>query len=203
MLIVCDSSPLIALAKCDKLNILDSLFDIVLIPEQVYHEFSVSGKPEAAVIAAWARGKVDEPGEANLSRANALSLGPGETAAIALYWEKSADFLLIDERKGRRIASQNGIKIIGIAGILLAAKNRGLISAVKPFLDLLLNASYYISDSLYRTALQSAKERPVREGREKNWPVLLYFFHTVISLGNRLKSQCYLLPSDAYRISLI
>jgi predicted nucleic acid-binding protein len=158
MLIVCDSSPLIALAKCGKLNILDSLFDKVLIPEQVCHEFSVSGKPEAAVIAAWARGKTDKPGDANLSKANTLSLGPGETAAIALYWERSADFLLIDERKGRRIAAQNGINIIGIAGILLAAKNKGLIGAVKPFLDLLLNSSYYISDSLYRIALKSANE---------------------------------------------
>jgi predicted nucleic acid-binding protein len=158
MLIVCDSSPLIALAKCGKLHILDGLFDEVLIPEQVYHEFLVSGKPEAAGIAAWAKGKVDKPGAATLSRANALSLGPGETAAIALYWEKSADLLLIDERKGRRIAAQNGIKIIGIAGILLAAKNKGLIDAVKPFLDLLLNSSYYISDTLYQTALRSAKE---------------------------------------------
>jgi predicted nucleic acid-binding protein len=158
MLITCDSSPLIALAKCDKLYILDSLFDKVIIPKQVYHEFSVSGKPQAVVIAEWAVGKIDEPGEANLLRANALSLGPGETAAIALYWEKSADFLLIDERKGRRIAAQNGIKIIGIAGILLAAKNKGLIDQVKPFLDLLLNSSYYISNTLYQIALKSAKE---------------------------------------------
>jgi predicted nucleic acid-binding protein len=117
MLIICDSSPLIALAKCGKLSLLDSLFDEVLIPEQVYHEFSVLGKPEAAAIAAWAREKIDKPGEVNMSKANALSLDPGETAAIALYWDRSADFLLIDERKGRIIAAQNGIKIIGIAGI--------------------------------------------------------------------------------------
>jgi predicted nucleic acid-binding protein len=158
MLIICDSSPLIALAKCDKLDILDRLFEEVSIPVQVYHEFSVSGKPESTKMITWAQGKIDEPGEAALLRANTLSLDPGETAAIALYWEKSADFLLIDERKGRRIASQNGIKIIGIAGILVAAKNKGLIGEVKPFLDLLLHSSYYISDSLYRITLKAAKE---------------------------------------------
>jgi predicted nucleic acid-binding protein len=158
MIIICDSSPLIALAKCGKLSLLDSLFEEVLIPEQVYHEFSILGKPEATTIAAWAREKIDKPGEVHLAKANALSLDPGETAAIALYWEKSADFLLIDERKGRIIAAQNGIKIIGIAGILLAAKNNGLIDAVKPFLDLLLNSSYYISNTLYQTALKTAKE---------------------------------------------
>jgi predicted nucleic acid-binding protein len=158
MLIICDSSPLIALAKCDKLDILDSLFEEVSIPVQVYREFSVSGKPESAKIITWAQGKIDEPGDAVLLKANTLSLDPGETAAIALYWEKSADFLLIDERKGRRIAAQNGIRIIGIVGIFVAAKNKGLINSVKPFLDLLLHSSYYISDSLYRIGLKSAKE---------------------------------------------
>jgi predicted nucleic acid-binding protein len=158
MLIVCDSSPLIALAKCDKLDILDSLFEEVVIPVQVCHEFSVSGKPESAKIITWAQGKINEPGDAVLLKANTLSLDPGEIAAIALYWEKSADFLLIDERKGRKIAAQNGIRIIGIVGILVAAKNKGLINSVKPFLDLLLHSSYYISDSLYRTGLKSAKE---------------------------------------------
>ncbi|MDR1286222.1 MAG: DUF3368 domain-containing protein [Treponema sp.] len=48
--------------------------------------------------------------------------------------------------------------MIGIAGILVAAKNKGLIGEVKPFLDLLLHSSCYISDSLYRIALKSAKE---------------------------------------------
>ena len=85
MLIVCDSSPLIALAKCDKLDFLDKLFDTVLLPEQVYREFSFSGKPEAGKITDWAHGKVEKPGNDNRLRANALSLDPGETEAIALY----------------------------------------------------------------------------------------------------------------------
>jgi predicted nucleic acid-binding protein len=92
VLIICDSSPLIALAKCGKLDVLDRLFEEVSIPLQVYREFSVSGKPESAKMMTWAQGKIDEPGDAALLRANTLPLGPGETAAIALYWEKSADF---------------------------------------------------------------------------------------------------------------
>jgi predicted nucleic acid-binding protein len=158
MLIICDSSPLIALAKCDTLEILDNLFEKVLIPEQVYREFSFSGKSEAEKITAWAQGKVEKPGDSSLALANALSLDPGETEAIALYWEKSADLLLIDERKGRKVAVENGINIIGIVGIFLRAKKKRLIPAVKPFLDLLVNASYYISTSLYQHALKLAKE---------------------------------------------
>jgi predicted nucleic acid-binding protein len=83
--IICDSSPLIALAKCNKLDILDRLFEEVSVPVQVYREFSVSGKPESAKMIIWAQGKIAEPGDAALLKANTLSLGPGETAAIALY----------------------------------------------------------------------------------------------------------------------
>ncbi|MDR1286223.1 MAG: hypothetical protein LBK08_01305 [Treponema sp.] len=66
MLIICDSSLLIALAKCDKLDIIDRLFEEVSIPVQVYREFSVSGKPESAKMITWAQGKIDEPGDAAL-----------------------------------------------------------------------------------------------------------------------------------------
>jgi hypothetical protein len=58
MIIVCDASPLIALSVCDKLDLLDTLFKEVVIPEGVYSEVSREGKPEAGKIAAWAQGKV-------------------------------------------------------------------------------------------------------------------------------------------------
>jgi hypothetical protein len=58
MIIVCDASPLIALSLCDKLDLLDSLFREVVVPEAVYKEVNREGKPEAGKIAAWAQGKV-------------------------------------------------------------------------------------------------------------------------------------------------
>jgi predicted nucleic acid-binding protein len=111
MIIVCDCSPLIALALCDKLALLDALFKKVVIPENVYIESTISGKPEAAKIAVWAQGKVERALNPAAPQVINLNLGKGESEAIALFWEKSADYLLIDEEKGRKIASSKGIKI--------------------------------------------------------------------------------------------
>jgi predicted nucleic acid-binding protein len=77
---------------------------------------------------------------------------------MALYWETEADFLLIDEKRGRLIAHRNGIKTIGTVGILLSSKQRGLISSVKPFLDMLLHNGFHISDILYHQILDRAGE---------------------------------------------
>jgi predicted nucleic acid-binding protein len=158
MIIICDSSPLIALALCDKLDLLDRLFHEVIIPEQVYNEINISGKPEWSKIAAWAQGKVEKAKSRQVFQAINVTLDAGESEAIALYWEKSADYLLIDEYRGRRIAVQKGITIIGTLGILLRAKEEGLIGAVKPFLDLLYASPIRISDFLYRKTLELAQE---------------------------------------------
>jgi predicted nucleic acid-binding protein len=158
MIIVCDSSPLIALAICDKLDLLDTLFHEVVVPEQVYNEINAGGKPDQSKMAGWAQGKVEKAKNRQLFQAINLTLDAGESEAIALYWEKSADYLLIDEHRGRRIAAQNGITVIGTLGILLRAKEAGLLNAIKPLLDLLSGSPIHISDSLYRKALELAQE---------------------------------------------
>jgi predicted nucleic acid-binding protein len=157
MIIVCDCSPLIALAVCGKLTLLDALFKEVIVPENVYRESIISGKPEASQIDAWARGKVQQAQNLPAWVTN-LDLGKGETEAITLYWEKSADYLLIDEQKGRNIAASRGIKIIGTLGILLLAKQQGLLASLKPSLDTLSGSAIRISDRLYKTILKLAQE---------------------------------------------
>jgi predicted nucleic acid-binding protein len=158
MLIICDSSPLVALSLCKELRLLDTLFSEVIVPEQVYNEINKPGKPEAGNITAWARGKVRQAGNQQMLQAINLTLDSGESEAIALYWEKAADFLLIDEQRGRKIAAQSGIKIIGTLGVLLLAKRKGFISAIRPFVDLLRRSPVRISDYLYQKTLEIAEE---------------------------------------------
>jgi predicted nucleic acid-binding protein len=158
MLVVSDASVIIALALCGKLDLLDALFGKVRVPQAVFNELAVPGKPKAAEIAEWTRGKVVTVRNTVAVTALCLNLDPGEAEALALYWEIAADYLLIDEKRGRTIAARNGIQTIGAAGIFLAAKQRGLISAVKPFLDTLLANDFRISDTLYRQLLVKAGE---------------------------------------------
>ncbi|WP_238546790.1 MULTISPECIES: DUF3368 domain-containing protein [unclassified Synechocystis] len=70
-----------------------------------------------------------------------------------------ANDLLIDERLGRREASRLGLSIIGILGILLVAKQRSLITQVKPIIDNLVSqAGFRVSPQLYQRVLIIAQE---------------------------------------------
>jgi predicted nucleic acid-binding protein len=158
MIIVCDCSPLIALALCDQLALLDVIFNEVVVPEQVYAEATVSEKPEALKIAVYAQGKVQRSENPKPAALLEATLGKGEIEAMALYWEKGADYLLIDEDKGRRFARKNGMTVIGSLGILLYAKKMNRIPAVKPLLHILRASNIRIADGLYESVLKQAKE---------------------------------------------
>jgi predicted nucleic acid-binding protein len=158
VLIVSDASPVIALAVCNKLELLDELFDRVCVPQAVFNELAVSDKPKARDIIKWATPEVVSVKTPSATTALAMNLDIGESEALALYWEAKADFLLIDEKRGRLIALRNGIRTIGTIGILLASRQRGLIETIKPLLDTLMRNGFRISDSLYHQVLERAGE---------------------------------------------
>jgi len=160
-MIVSDSSPLISLARIGKLNILHRLYGELLIPQAVWNEVAVRGVGQAGVeeikSAAWIKTAAVSNDE--LVRALQRDLDAGEAEAIALALEKKADLLLMDERLGRDAAQYFGIRCVGVLGILIEAKHKGEIKAIKPILDMLRNrAGYRVSLELYRRALHDAEE---------------------------------------------
>src|ERR1700730_3659991 len=115
MKVVSNSGPLINLAKAGQFALLQNLFQNITIPPEVFDEIVVRGvgKPgaEETCTAQWiARGILERPDIANLL---AAELDRGEAEAIALALQEKADWLLIDERVGRRFAQQVGLKVKG------------------------------------------------------------------------------------------
>lgn len=102
--------------------------------------------------------KVAEPKDFNLAKALRLIVDEGEAEAIALAMELNLP-LLIDDRKRRRVAEKLGLKFIGSLGLLKIAKERGIITEVKPFIQKFLSKGYYLDEGLIRRFLESLGEK--------------------------------------------
>jgi len=157
MILIADSSALVALSICDSLDLLNTLFGEVKVPQAVYDEVSVSHKPEAQALNKYLSDKIEYVNTDNYVYLDAYA-DAGETEAMLLYKQINADWLLIDDKRGKKIAIVNKIRTIGSLGVLLSAKKRGLIKKVKPKLDLLAKSDLYLSDSLIKTILELAEE---------------------------------------------
>ncbi len=154
--IVSNTGPLIALARIDQFDLLHELFGTVYIPPAVRSEILDPCTLDAVSGANWmvVCTTKDEIAVQLLKE----ELDAGESEAIILARERNADLLLLDERAARRKAVTLELTVIGTLGVLLMAKNRGLIPALKPLLADLRIAGFYIGEALYAQVLHSAGE---------------------------------------------
>ncbi len=145
---VTDSSPLIALERISRLDLLPTVLGVVVAPTAVVREFgSRPGWLEERVVQNQA-----------LVRALRERVDAGEAEAIALAAELSAPAVLLDERRARRVAIEVGVPVLGTVGMLLRAKQRGHLHAVRPVLDALDAAGFHLAKSLRTEALNRAGE---------------------------------------------
>ena len=157
MILVADCSALIALAACSALHLLDRLFGTVVVPEAVYREAVIGDKPQARQLQRHLQGRVRTIDPSYPVLLDGVS-DRGETEAMILYRQLAADRLLIDDRRGRRVARINNIEVIGSLGVLLAAKQAGCINAVKPYVLQMTAADIYVTSDLIATVLELAAE---------------------------------------------
>lgn len=160
MIVVADTTPLIGLAKAGRFYLLKEIFGQIYIPEGVYEEVVVEGRGRAGARevneATWI-----ETVEVKDKLAVELledELDKGESESIVLAKELKADWVLMDERAARRRLEALGIDKIGTLGILLKAKEMGLLESVRPEMDKLRTKGFRISKRVYEDVLKLAGE---------------------------------------------
>jgi predicted nucleic acid-binding protein len=157
VIFVADASPIISFARAERLALLWQVVRELWIPDAVFQELTIEGKPGAAEVTRvrWVRRKTVVRKE----RVEALprKLGRGEREAIILA-EESQGVLLVDEPSARQEAARRNLTLLGSLGILREAKLQGIIQEVKSHLDALRDAGFRISDELYQRFLREMGE---------------------------------------------
>jgi predicted nucleic acid-binding protein len=162
MIVVSDTSILINLAWLGELELLQRLYGKIYIPPAVWHEVveNGGGKPGSPEIKSADWITVQSVINQELTKALRQDLDAGESEAIALALEMSADLILMDERLGRATAQYFGLKYIGLLGVLIVAKKKNLIPEIRPRMDRLRNEiGFYLSDALYNRVLHDSNEK--------------------------------------------
>jgi predicted nucleic acid-binding protein len=147
--IIADTSCLIIYDKINKLEILRDTFIELIVTDEVAEEFGDE-------LPAWIA--IKRITNKNQYLELAKNLGKGEASSISLALEFDASLLIIDERKGRKVAEEMKIDIIGSLGVLIKAKETGKIESVKEILNLIDKTNFRISNSLKEQVLKKAGE---------------------------------------------
>ena len=162
MIVVSDTTPIISLTKLNLLDVLGKLYGEVILPKAVFDEIcasqAFSNEARAVQYCDFIKVRnIDDLQAVKTLRDAGLDLGESEAIVLAEMLPDS--LLLMDERKGRKIALNMGLRITGTLGILIQAKNIGFVKQAKPLLDTLINANIRISESLYYSILGQVDEQ--------------------------------------------
>lgn len=146
--IIADTSCLIIYHKIDQLVILQDTFSELIVTKEVADEFGE--------LPNWIAIKEVANKEQYLKLTD--DLGKGEASSIALALEYGNSLLIIDERKGRKVAGDLNIEIIGSLGVLIKAKEMGVIKSVREILILIDKTDFRISSSIREKVLKEVGE---------------------------------------------
>jgi predicted nucleic acid-binding protein len=137
MIVVSDTSPITNLAAVNQLTLLHQLYGTIIIPQAVYDEmaslgYALRGYAVPGTIEIMTLSWIETRPVTQQNQVNQLlnKLDRGESEGIILALELGADILILDERKGRKVAQSLGLNITGILGVLLEAKQKELGSSV-------------------------------------------------------------------------
>lgn len=172
--VIADAGPLIALARIERLNLLPQLFGTVSVTEWVADEVLTGGDfadfsvLKAAFAKPWLQtvtmvtAQTDTWQTQCTALINLHQIDMGEATALVLAQQLAdqgdAPLLLMDDHRGRQAAQHSQIATMGMAGVLLLAKQSRALAAVKPVLLALRENGYFLSNRLIDAVLAQAGE---------------------------------------------
>ncbi|NEQ71043.1 MAG: DUF3368 domain-containing protein [Symploca sp. SIO2D2] len=157
--VIVNSSPLIVLFKSQQVALLPQLFSEIIVPGAVWREVAASGKNDVPTLqlpnVSWAQ-QVEVTNVA--SEIAAWDLGKGESEVLSLARENPDSVAIVDDRAARRCAKSLDIITMGTGGVLILAKQRGLIPSIAPKIQALRDAGLWLSDPIVNLLKQKAGE---------------------------------------------
>jgi predicted nucleic acid-binding protein len=147
--VIADTSCFILLDKIDTLNLLQQLFKNISTTTTIAEEF---GKklPEWVQI----RSVTDLHYQTILE----LEVDKGEASAISLAIEYQPALLILDDLKARKVADKLHLNYTGTLGVLLKAKQNGIINSIRPLLDRIQQTNFRFSKNVFDQILKVAGE---------------------------------------------
>ncbi|MEI3611874.1 DUF3368 domain-containing protein [Pseudogracilibacillus sp. SO30301A] len=163
--VISNATPIIGVSIIDQFHLLSDLFEKVYVPEAVYREvvlsesISVHGKAELKAMIVEKKFHLLKVENSNLVNKLYGKLHEGELEVIVGAKEHDIKIVVIDEKSARELAKTFLLRPIGTVGVLIFAKEKGLINEVKVFLDTLMDYNFNISKKVYQNALTLAGEK--------------------------------------------
>ena len=138
-LIISDTTCLVLLEKIGELELLKKLYQEITITTTIFEEFK---KP----VPKWI--KIQDPRNNNYFLSLSEMVDPGEASAIALSIEIENSILILDDLKARKLANELQLKYTGTIGILLLAKNKGLINDFNRLIEKIQETNFRLSNAI-------------------------------------------------------
>ena len=146
--IVSDTSCLLLLYEINQLELLHELFGKIVVTTEVAMEYE-------RVLPSWIEVVEINYEDSLLAK---YKLGKGEASSIAYTMNLMNSLLIIDELKGRRIASDLGVKITGTLGLIAAARRKRIIELIYPIIDTIKKTDFRITEKLVQKVISSVEE---------------------------------------------
>lgn len=154
--VLANTTPLIALANIDRLELLHNLYGTIIVPQTVMDEIIREPARQRVQNSSWIRVEaIQDLSQRDYFRAR---LHAGEVDVMILAREQKADLVIMDDDAAKKTAKFLGLKVTGTLGVLLKAKREGYLEKVEPVINELIRDGLFISDTIKEYVMTEAGE---------------------------------------------